>query len=135
MEILFAAYVVYVVAALMWCATRATPGRISYRPLRRSELEGWRLGDADPIIVELFQDDQQVPLRATIPSALVVRRSELMSLLTWAPPRTTFVFKTSTGERLDPTVEDALLRVGILSVYLLREGQENSRSRASRSSA
>jgi len=113
-------YVLYASVVLIWSSVDQSNVGIRHLVISAALLEEGAVLGTDPIVIEL-RGVQPGPQRVSrIPGSLVVSRSELNSLVRWAPPCTTLVF-CERGERryLDSRVAETLLELDIRAVYWL----------------
>lgn len=123
---IFAAYVLYAVAVLLWSGSERARPPLEHRAISAEALRERRFA-SEPIVIELRTDG--VRERPAAPAgALVMSDAELLRMVRWVPPGAVLIFRgASGGRRLDPVVERDLQDMGIGSVYWVSGNAEGAR--------
>jgi hypothetical protein len=112
------AYAIYILAVLIWSASRTTGLR--HVAISIDMLNRWTAICQNLIIIDLRVKAIQDSRHQGIPDALNASIVELPSLLQWIPPQTTLVFCCqSETQHFDARIEELLSRAEINAIYLL----------------
>jgi hypothetical protein len=118
MEAALIIYAIYVLATLVWCASRIMSLR--YVPISADTLNQWSASRENLIVIRLHSKSMRRVDRETVPGMLDVSPLELPGLLRWIPPQSSLVF---CGQpqivRFDANIEELLFRAKINPVYFL----------------
>jgi hypothetical protein len=111
-------YAIYILAVLIWCASRMT--KLRYVKISSDLLNRWAISCQSLIVIDLRTKTMRQSHHEAAPGALNVSMIELPSLLRWIPPLTAVVFCCE-GEihGFDAEIEALLFRAEINAVYLL----------------
>jgi hypothetical protein len=113
-------YVLYASVVLIWSSLDQSDVGLRHLVISAALLEGGAVLGTDPIVIELRGVEPGLQRVSSLPGSLVVSRTELNSLVRWAPRCATLVFCEGGESRyLDSRVEEALLELGISAVYWL----------------
>jgi hypothetical protein len=118
MEAALIIYAIYVLATLIWCASRIMSLR--YVPISADTLSQWSTKRENLIVIHLRAKSTRRFNRETLPGVLEVSPVELPGLLRWIPPQSSLVFCGPPRiQRFDSNVEELLFRAKINPVYFL----------------
>jgi hypothetical protein len=118
MEAALIIYAIYVLATLIWCASRMMSLR--YVPISADTLSQWSASRENLIVIHLHSKSMRRLDHETAPGMLDISPIELASLLRWIPPQSSLVFCGQPQMvRFDANIEELLFRAKINPVYFL----------------
>lgn len=122
MEVALILYVIFAIAAVIWCSIPRTISSVNYITISRTMLRCLKQWNDDLVVVEVRSTRRYISQ-----GALNVPADQLPSLLRWIPPRTTLVLcGASEVLRCRNDVATTLLRLGIEVVYVLEGDMDSS---------